>query len=170
MIIQCKSCNKKFTVPDSAITSKGRLVQCSSCGNQWTQYPIAQKKKITPPIVKKSTKSSPSKRKKTKDIDVYSDEYLQKKHGIKIIDPSSINKKTIQNKTKSKLTKKASSGLGFYSYLVLFSVSIIFLFGTLNLTRDILIYNYPFLESYITYFYETLNNISLIISDMISNY
>ena len=37
MIIQCNSCDKKFTVPDSAITAKGRLVQCSACGNQWTR-------------------------------------------------------------------------------------------------------------------------------------
>ena len=39
MIPKCKSCNKKFLVPDNAITSSGRLVQCSSCGNKWTQYP-----------------------------------------------------------------------------------------------------------------------------------
>ena len=39
MIIQCNSCSKKFVVPDGAIKAKGRLVQCSSCGNKWTQYP-----------------------------------------------------------------------------------------------------------------------------------
>ena len=43
MILECKSCQKKFIVPDSAITNTGRLVQCSSCGNKWTQYPIKQK-------------------------------------------------------------------------------------------------------------------------------
>ena len=43
MIIECTSCQKKFNVPDSAITSAGRLVQCSSCGNQWTQYPLKTK-------------------------------------------------------------------------------------------------------------------------------
>ena len=32
--------SKKFIVPDNAITSAGRLVQCSSCGNKWTQFPI----------------------------------------------------------------------------------------------------------------------------------
>ena len=40
MIIQCKACNKSFNVPDNAITASGRLVQCSSCGNKWTQFPI----------------------------------------------------------------------------------------------------------------------------------
>ena len=40
MIITCNSCQKSFNVPDSAIGTKGRLVQCSACNNKWTQYPI----------------------------------------------------------------------------------------------------------------------------------
>ena len=40
MLINCDACQKKFTVPDSAITVSGRLLQCGSCGNKWTQYPI----------------------------------------------------------------------------------------------------------------------------------
>ena len=42
MILECKSCQKKFIVPDNAIPSTGRLVQCSSCGNKWTQYPVSK--------------------------------------------------------------------------------------------------------------------------------
>ena len=30
-------------VPDNAITNAGRLVQCSSCGNKWTQFPVIEK-------------------------------------------------------------------------------------------------------------------------------
>ena len=44
MILECKSCQKKFIVPDNAITNTGRLVQCSSCGNKWTQFPVTKKK------------------------------------------------------------------------------------------------------------------------------
>ena len=43
MILECKSCQKKFIVPDNAIPSTGRLVQCSSCGNKWTQFPVSKK-------------------------------------------------------------------------------------------------------------------------------
>ena len=49
MILECKSCQKKFIVPDNAITNTGRLVQCSSCGNKWTQFPVT-KKKIKEPV------------------------------------------------------------------------------------------------------------------------
>ena len=51
MILECKSCKKKFIVPDSAITSNGRLVQCSSCGNKWTQFPINKKSVVEPKII-----------------------------------------------------------------------------------------------------------------------
>ena len=45
MILSCDSCEKKFVVPDNAISAAGRLVQCSSCGNKWTQFPIDKKVK-----------------------------------------------------------------------------------------------------------------------------
>ena len=50
MLVNCNSCQKKFVVPDSAITENGRLLQCGSCGNKWTQYPI--KEKTVKPIKK----------------------------------------------------------------------------------------------------------------------
>tara|TARA_B100000427_G_C15333493_1_gene517922 strand:+ start:144 stop:653 length:510 start_codon:yes stop_codon:yes gene_type:complete len=169
MIIQCNSCEKKFSVPDSAITTKGRLVQCSSCENQWTQYPTNKKLENISKI-NKTNKPIKQKKKKVKAIDTYSDEYLQKKHGIKIIDPSSINVRSVKNKTKSKKNKNQNISFGFYNYLIIFFIIATFFFSTLNLTKDIIIYNYPFLENYINHFYETLDNLNLIISDIISNY
>ena len=77
MILECKSCQKKFVVPDNAITSVGRLVQCSSCGNKWTQFPISKqviselkrassKEKIAQPKVKKEKTFSTIVKKKKK--------------------------------------------------------------------------------------------------------
>ena len=40
MILSCNSCEKKFVVPDQAITADGRIVQCGACGNKWKQFPI----------------------------------------------------------------------------------------------------------------------------------
>ena len=35
MIITCTNCNKKFNIDSGLIPKSGRLVQCSSCDNQW---------------------------------------------------------------------------------------------------------------------------------------
>ena len=66
MIISCNSCGKKFVVPDKAISESGRLVQCSACGNKWTQFPIGKKTKTTEKVseikpIKKKT-INPSKK------------------------------------------------------------------------------------------------------------
>ena len=171
MIIQCNSCSKKFVVPDSAIKAKGRLVQCSSCGNKWTQYPEINQEivKISPKKkelnIKETSITKKKKIKKKKIIPTYSTEYLQNKHGIKIIDPSSQKiKENFKNKKKSK------SSLGFYGYTIIFIIFFIFLIGLLNFTKEIIIYNFPFLETYIQYLYETINNIKLIILDMFVGY
>ena len=92
MILTCNSCGKKFVVPDSAITDAGRMVQCGSCGNKWKQFPPLNFKKETiidkkiSPAVKKSITKIPKpktkKIKKSREINLYSPEYLQKKHGL----------------------------------------------------------------------------------------
>ena len=117
MILSCNSCSKKFVVPDNAITPTGRLVQCSACGNKWKQFPIKTNEKenaISKPVVKKtatkattakkttSSKKLPSPKKKIvkkkREINLYSPEYLAKKHGIKIDANSSSNKKIYSEK------------------------------------------------------------------------
>jgi len=50
MIIQCKSCSKKYIVVDSAIPKNGRTVQCGYCSVTWHQMPLS---KPATPIKKK---------------------------------------------------------------------------------------------------------------------
>jgi len=40
MIIQCKSCSRKFVVKDKDIPVKGRIVQCGYCSITWHQMPL----------------------------------------------------------------------------------------------------------------------------------
>ena len=93
MILSCNSCEKKFVVPDNAISASGRLVQCSSCGNKWTQFPVDKKvkgkEKVTkikspPKKIQSPAKAFKRKVRKKTGPDLYSPEYLAKKHGIKI--------------------------------------------------------------------------------------
>ena len=170
MNIQCNSCQKTFSVPADAITFKGRLVQCSSCGNKWTQYPDESKKikkvSISELVVsneKKETKINKKKPKIKKSIDKFSPEYLQKKYGLKIINPSSHG---VNNKKKRSIKK---INFGFYNSLITIIVLLITIFGILNLTQDIIIYHFPALENQIYYLYETLDNLKIIFSDIFSS-
>ena len=99
---------KKIVVPDSAITASGRMVQCGSCGNKWKQFPLGEIKKTQSilsskkivsrpqPVQKKYKNQKKVKKKllpkKSREISLYSPEYLAKKHGIKINDTQPVKK------------------------------------------------------------------------------
>tara|TARA_B100001996_G_scaffold351953_1_gene312350 strand:+ start:974 stop:1633 length:660 start_codon:yes stop_codon:yes gene_type:complete len=46
MIIQCKSCSRKFVVKDTDIPKEGRTVQCGYCSATWLQKPSLKLKKV----------------------------------------------------------------------------------------------------------------------------
>ena len=170
MLVNCNSCKKKFTVPDSAIIKSGRLLQCGSCGNKWTQYPSEEKiiekinrtesNRIKEPTDVNKIKNLTTKKKKKREIDLYSKEYLKKKYGLIIKDPT--------NNKKIKKDKNTRSGFSFYSYLIVISIFIVAIFGILNLSKNTIILNYPFTESYINYLYEVFEIIRIKIYYFIS--
>mgnify|MGYP006091645275 CR=1 FL=1 len=164
MLINCNSCLKKFTVPDSAIRETGRLLQCGSCGNKWTQYPIEKKiikniKKITPTQPKEFTNISRIKnstKKGERKIKLYSEEYLKKKYNLTIKDTSSYQ------------DKKIKISFGFYNYLIVTSIFFIALFGFLNLAADNIVMSYPFIVPYVNNLYEVIDLIKVSISELIN--
>ena len=169
MILSCNSCGKKFVVPDQAITVAGRMVQCGSCGNKWKQFPVKNemnKKTINKEInIKKTTnflknkKPKKNKTKKIREINLYSPEYLAKKHGINLDDV-----KTNKNLSKEKVS------FGFYNSLLFFIVISISLIKILDFSQDFIVQKLPFTEFYIDYFFENMKNIFEIWKNLISNY
>ena len=175
MILSCNSCGKKFIVPDNAITPAGRLVQCSACGNKWKQFPIkkdekevaisksAIKRNIAKPIAsKKPTRSKRRVAKKTREINLYSPEYLAKKHGIKI--------KVTEPKDSKKSVNKEKVSFGFYSSLLVFFVFVIFFSRSLYFAQTFIISLIPSSEFYLSYFFENMRNIFEIWKSLIANY
>ena len=168
MIISCNSCEKKFVVPDKAITSEGRVVQCGSCGNKWKQY-RKNEEKIQPVKIKKNKKISkisetkipkPKKKisKKKREIDLYSPEYLAKKHGINL------------NETNDKHITKNKVSFGFYNSLIILLVFAIAFSRILYFFQDFIIIKLPFTEYYLEYFFESIRNLFEIWKSLISNY
>ena len=175
MILSCNSCDKKFVVPDNAIGANGRLVQCSSCGNKWTQFPvgIAEKKEvISKPAIKQTItkRVSPKKPKsikrkvpkKTREINLYSPEYLAKKHGIKIKDS--------EPKASKGSIPKDKVSFGFYSTLLVFVIFVIFFSRSLYFAQSYIITLFPITEFYLSYFFENIRNIFEIWKSLIANY
>ena len=165
MIIQCTSCEKKFNVPDSAITAAGRLVQCSSCGNKWTQYPIEKKAQISSTQVNKPPIAKSKKISKKKNPIPYSEEYINQKWGSSIknyVDKKGLNKKI--SKSKKQSTNKEVS-FGFFNYIIMFFVSSTFLIGILSFERSRISRKFPFLDPYINSFFESIEIFKFIILD-----
>ena len=171
MILSCKSCEKKFVVPDNAIPATGRLVQCSSCGNKWKQFPAKiEKKTIEKPFEikttsKKSFGSSKIKKrnnKKRTGPNLYSPEYLIKKHGIKISD----NPITKENK----ISKENGINYGFYNFLFTLIVIVIFTLKVLHFSQEKVIELIPESRIYLDYLFESIKNIKEIIHNFFASY
>ena len=170
MIISCNSCEKKFIVPDKAITSDGRVVQCGSCGNKWRQFPLKKEisKKIKSIDTEKNVKEpqinkkKPIRKKKKREIDLYSPEYLAKKHGI------NLDANTNNLKFKNNTTKEAS--FGFYAYLLILIIFLIFFLKLLYFFQDKLIALFPFTEIYLDILFEIITNFFHFWRDLVSSY
>ena len=176
MILTCSSCGKKFVVPDKAITATGRMVQCGSCGNKWKQFPIksgvkqsnlvSKTEKIiskNPRVQKKIKNVKKSNIRKRREIDLYSPEYLAKKHGIKL--GGGDEKLSVKNKSTDGKVR-----FGFYNSLLLFLIIIIILSRGLYFFEDFVVQKLPFTEFYIDYFFESIRNIFEIWKNLISSY
>ena len=167
MILSCNSCEKKFIVPDNAITNTGRLVQCSSCGNKWKQFPIRKEgffkeaNKVSK-VSKIPKNTSKRKNKKRSEPSLYTPEYLAKKHGIKINDNDTVNKEK-----KGIIT---NTNFGFYNSIVVSTILLILLLRLLYFSQDILVRKYPFFEIYINYLFESIENIKEIIFNFFFGY
>ena len=109
---------------------------------------------------KKVKKSAP---KKSREISLYSPEYLAKKHGIKINDTQSINKISKKEKVKDKVS------FGFYNSLIVFIFFVIALSRILYFSQTFIVSNIPASEYYLNYFFESIRNIFEIWKNLIAN-
>ena len=177
MILTCNSCGKKFVVPDSAISASGRMVQCGSCGNKWKQFPVGEVKKtqsvprtkkvVSKPQLDKQQIQKPKKVKRTtpkkpREISLYSPEYLEKKHGIKINETQAVKK--IDKKEKDKVS------FGFYNSVIVFIFFVISLSRILYFSQGLIISNIPASEYYLNNFFESIRNIFEIWKNLVASY
>jgi len=167
MIINCPCENKKkFKIDPSLIPSDGRDLQCGTCGHVWfykieNNIPIESKNII-----------------KNEHIDQIKEEQLNTQSNYVEVNNLPLNENVIKNeeikinkdieeKDLKINTKKSVNRVSkFFSYLVVFLISLIALIILLDTLKIPLINIFPGLELILFNLYETLKDIKLFIIDL----
>ena len=162
MIIICPSCKKKFNLDINLIPSEGRDLQCGSCEHIWfykKQEPISEPLQIKEDIAIKEKEDSDK-----LNGDRSKDQLIKKpvEENKKVKSELSANKET---EDKSEVIKKTQSNK-FFSYLIVFIISLGALIILLDTLKTPLISIFPGLEVLLFNLYETLKDIKLFIIDL----
>ena len=162
MIITCPSCKKKFNIDINLIPSEGRDLQCGSCEHIWLykkQEPILEPLQINEDIAIKEKEDSD----KIND-DKSKDQLIEQpvKENKKAKSELSTIKET---ESKTEVIKKTQSSK-FFSYLIVFIISLGALIVLLDTLKTPLINIFPGLEVLLFNLYETLKDIKLFIIDL----
>ena len=189
MIIQCKSCQKKFLVSENAIPKEGMEVQCGVCSSTWFQKPEIKKK--SKPKSKKITQekietASDGKIETASDGKKY--KFLGKQWALilasgksgrlaksdiakeldekigRSIDPS------MENMSVNAPEDEKDQGIGFLASIFIILIGAIATIGVLETFKNELVVYWPELEFYLEYVYETLMNIRTILRDLFYSY
>ena len=163
MIITCPCEKKQFKIDSSLIPQEGRELQCGSCERVWFYKPKNESKvRLTLNENISENKIEPAI--ETNDKNLEFSKNLQKE---KIIEPEKKNKTSKEIPNKVKKLKNENKGSKFFSYLMVFMISIVALIILLDTLKTPLINVFPGLEIVLFNLFETLQDIKLFIIDLI---
>ena len=162
MIVVCPCKKKKFNIDINLIPAEGRNLQCGSCDRVWfykKEDPIQETLQINDDIaIKKNDEGD--------NLDDNKSNYQEIKR------PVEENKKTKsklsgikETENKPELVKETQSNK-FFSYLIVFLISLGALIILLDTLKTPLISIFPGLEVLLFNLYETLKDIKLFIIDL----
>ena len=161
MIVICPSCKKKFNIDINLIPSKGRDLQCGSCEHVWfyeKEDPISEPLQINEDIAIQENEDSDKLNDRTKDQIIKQPVEDNKKLKSEL---TSIK----ENERKSEVIKETQSSK-FFSYLIVFVISLGALIILVDTLKTPLINIFPGLEVLLFNLYETLKDIKLFIIDL----
>ena len=162
MIIECPCKKKKFNIDINLIPAEGRNLQCGSCDRVWfykKEELISESPQVNEDIaIKEKEDSDKLNDDKSKDQLIKQAVEENEKAKSKL---STIN----ETEKKSKEIKKTKSSK-FFSYLIVFIISLGALIILLDTLKTSLINIFPGLEVLLFNLYETLKDIKLFIMDL----
>ena len=163
MIITCPCEKKQFKIDSSLIPEEGRELQCGSCERVWfykpkneSEEPLTLDENISENKIESVIE--------TNDTNLEFSKKLQKE---KIIESKIKNKISKEIPNKVKKLENENKGSKFFSYLIVFFISILALIILLDTLKTPLINVYPGLEIILFNLFETLQDIKLFIIDLI---
>ena len=163
MIITCPCEKKQFKIDSSLVPQEGRELQCGSCERVWFYKPKNESK--APLTLNENTSENKLEPYiETNDKNLEFSKNLNKK---KIIDPEIKNKTSKEIPNKVKKLENENKGSKFFSYLMVFVISIVALIILLDTLKTPLINVFPGLEIVLFNLFETLQDIKLFIIDLI---
>ena len=161
MIITCPNCKKKFNIDATLIPEDGRDLQCGSCNHVWF-YKAEDEREAPLTLNENISKNKVELDTETKDKNLEFNKKLQQK---KTINPEI--KKEISKEIPDNITKSTNKGSKFFSYLIVFIISLVALIILLDTLKTPLINVFPGLEILLFNLFETLQDIKLFIIDLI---
>ena len=160
MQIACQSCKKTFEVDASLIPSKGRLLQCGYCNEEWfykkNEFETKDLSSKPSPLIEIS-----------KNTDLPADtEMIIKQAEEEIKKPN--ESKIHQSVTSVEKINQNQNVIGkIFSYTIIGIISFIALIIVLDTFKSPLKEIFPKLEYFLPSLYETLKDIELFIIDLI---
>ena len=162
MIIECACKKKKFNIDTNLIPAEGRNLQCGSCDRVWfykKEDPIPETLQINEDIAIKEKEDS-DKLNDDKSKDQLIKQPVEENEKVK-------SKLSTINKTENRSEEiKKSNSSKFFSYLIVFIISLCALIILLDTLKTPLINVFPGLEVLLFSLYETLKDIKLFIIDL----
>ena len=166
MIITCPNCNKKFKIDPTLIPEDGRDLKCGSCDHVWlykvedvSSMPLTLNENVD------NNEIEPDQIEKKDDNEFKKDQLVSKKITEKEEEEEK-TKKFIEKQKSILEDKKKNTGSKFFSYLVVFVISLIALVILLDTLKTPLINIFPGLEAILFNLFETLKDIKLFIIDL----
>ena len=157
MIITCPNCKKKFNIDPTLINNEGRDLKCGSCDHVW-HYKVEDVNSTALTLNENidNSQTEPYKNKTENDEIVKNNETIFK----------NLTHKKQGKPNNLSLDKKKNIGSKFFSYLVVFFISLIAMVILLDTLKTPLINIFPSLEFILFNLFETLKDIKLFIIDL----
>ena len=162
MIIKCINCFKKFNVNANLIPEHGRLIQCGSCNHEW----FFKTEKLNLKDLVLNEKNIHQKIKSHEDeIHDLKIKQVEKSQSISDLIVDTNNNREKKNK-ETNLKIQTSTSNSFFSYLIVFFISLIALIVLIDTIEAPLIKIFPGIENMLFNLFETLKDIKLFIIDL----